>query len=257
MSTRTIVIGDVHGCLNELQGLLNKARYAPGIDRCIIVGDLVDRGPYSVDTVKWCKANDIEVVIGNHDDKYVRYHEHELKRESNPSYKNPMNFGINKHEIYSGLVETGLIPWLAQLPSWLYLEEYNAYVVHAGLLPDNLTKLEFHPRRAHLYSRFFNEHTTKMLSLTEDHVQPANSVHWTNLYKGNENIIYGHHLFSFDAPHIVKNKNSARTIGIDTGCCFGGKLTAFILEGDTPEFAETYVQVNAKKTYYDIRRSSS
>jgi bis(5'-nucleosyl)-tetraphosphatase (symmetrical) len=251
---RTIVIGDVHGCLNELIGLVNKVGFTPGgSDRCIVVGDLVDRGPYSVDTVKWCKAHNIEVVIGNHDDKYVRYHEHELKKQDNPNYKNPMNFGFDKLGIYSGLVETGLIPWLAQLPSWIFLEEYNTYVVHAGLLPDNLSKLEFHPRKAHLYSRFFHEHTNKMLSLNSDHKQPNNSVHWTDLYNGNENIVYGHHTFSLDDPKIVTHQSNARTFGIDTGCCFGGNLTALILEGNSKDFEVKFVQVPAKKQYHHYK----
>lgn len=248
---RIIVIGDVHGCLNELIGLVNKVGFTPGgSDRCIIVGDLVDRGPYSVDTVKWCKANDIEVVIGNHDDKYVRYHEHELKKWNNPKYKNPMTLSQDKSVIYSDLVETGLIPWLAHLPSWIFLEDYNAYIVHAGLLPDNQSKLEFHPRRAHLYSRFFHEQTNKMLALTTEHVQPNNSVHWTELYRGNENIIYGHHSFSFHTPKVITHESNARTIGIDTGCCFGGNLTALVLEGNSKDFEANFVQVPAKKQYH-------
>lgn len=254
LEKRTIVIGDVHGCLNELQGLLRKVSYDSETDRCIIVGDLVDRGPHSVDTVKFCKAHNIEVVLGNHDDKYVRYHEHQKKSQGSSDYKNPMHINENKTVIYNGLVETGLISWLGTLPTFINIPEINSVIVHAGINPSNLTSVAFHDRRSHLYSRFFQPQTKKMLSITEDHVQPQGSVHWTELYKGNETIIYGHHAHSLKDAHVVLHESNVRTIGIDTGCCFGGCLTALLIEpGSDRDFVGSFVSVPAKKEYAALR----
>jgi len=254
LDKRLIVIGDVHGCLNELQGLLNKVRFDSSSDRCIIVGDLVDRGPHSVDTVKFCKASGIEVVLGNHDDKYVRFHAHASKALADTSYINPMSMGLNKREIYSGLVETGLVSWLGTLPTFINVPEINACIVHAGINPSSTGPVGSHDRRSHLYSRFFQPQTKKMLSITEDHVQPQNSVHWTELYNGNENIIYGHHAHSLKDAYVVLHESNVRTIGIDTGCCFGGCLTALLVEaGSDKDFVGSFVSVPAKKEYAALR----
>lgn len=255
LKQRIIFIGDVHGCLNELQGLLNKVRFDPASDRCIIVGDLVDRGPYSVDTVKWCKGNNIEVVLGNHDDKYVRYHQHALL-EQETGKKNPMSLGINKEIIYNGLVETGLLGWLAELPTYINIPEINTCVVHAGVLPTSpQIKASEHPRRTHLYMRFVEPTTAKMLALDVEHEQPKGSVHWTEIYNGKENIIYGHHAHSFTNPHVTLHESNIRTIGIDTGCCFGGTLTALLIEqGEDENFVGRSVSINAYKVYTALKK---
>lgn len=61
---RTLIIGDIHGCLEELKLLIEKA--GP-VDQIISCGDLIDRGPHSYETIKFCQANNIQVCLGNHE----------------------------------------------------------------------------------------------------------------------------------------------------------------------------------------------
>lgn len=61
---KTLVIGDIHGCLSTLQALIAKA--GP-VDQIISVGDLIDRGPNSFGVIKYCIDNNIQVCLGNHE----------------------------------------------------------------------------------------------------------------------------------------------------------------------------------------------
>ena len=65
---RLIVIGDIHGCLDELQALLARAAYDPATDTVVLVGDLVNKGPKSYEVVRFVRESGFFVVRGNHDD---------------------------------------------------------------------------------------------------------------------------------------------------------------------------------------------
>jgi hypothetical protein len=67
--SRLIVVGDVHGCLDELKALLQHCEYNPeGGDQVLLVGDLVNKGPYSAEVVRFVRENDMLCIRGNHDD---------------------------------------------------------------------------------------------------------------------------------------------------------------------------------------------
>lgn len=67
--SRLIIVGDVHGCLDELQDLLVKCEYEVSTgDRVLLLGDLVNKGPYSAEMVKFVREKGILCVRGNHDD---------------------------------------------------------------------------------------------------------------------------------------------------------------------------------------------
>jgi bis(5'-nucleosyl)-tetraphosphatase (symmetrical) len=61
---RTIIVGDVHGCLDELQELLAKVRYDSAVDELVLVGDLVGKGPKSYEVIQFVKSNNIKCVLG-------------------------------------------------------------------------------------------------------------------------------------------------------------------------------------------------
>jgi hypothetical protein len=66
---RLIVIGDIHGCLDELHDILFKCSFNPDNgDRVVLVGDLVNKGPYSLEVVRYARTNNFLSVRGNHDD---------------------------------------------------------------------------------------------------------------------------------------------------------------------------------------------
>ena len=64
---KIIVVGDVHGCLVELEELLNSCAYRPGEDRLIFVGDLINRGNYSLEVLQMAYTLGAECVLGNHE----------------------------------------------------------------------------------------------------------------------------------------------------------------------------------------------
>jgi len=76
---KTYIIGDVHGCIDELQELIQQL--APGAyDQLIFIGDLIDRGPDSSGVVRqvvqWSKQLNVKLILGNHEEKFLRYVQH-------------------------------------------------------------------------------------------------------------------------------------------------------------------------------------
>lgn len=80
MKKRTIIIGDIHGTLDEFKELIELCQFKPGTDTCISTGDLVDRGPNSAGVIDFAMELGATVTVGNHEDKYIRYHHHEVKK---------------------------------------------------------------------------------------------------------------------------------------------------------------------------------
>lgn len=66
---RLIVVGDIHGCLDEFQALLHASSYNKDEgDEVLLVGDLVNKGPFSAETVSYARENKFHCIRGNHDD---------------------------------------------------------------------------------------------------------------------------------------------------------------------------------------------
>jgi hypothetical protein len=129
------------------------------------------------------------------------------------------------------------------------VSEYNLFVVHAGVLP---TRTLFEQdRNTYLYTRFVNKDTYERLHLGPYFTKPANSVHWTEIYKEKVNIIYGHDVQSMSHPVIKTNIFGAKCIGIDTGAVFGGKLTAMVFTQKTPDGEA--VQIESKFMYKNYK----
>lgn len=245
MIKRTIVIGDVHGCLDEFKTLLDKCKYSSD-DRLIVAGDLVDRGPDSPGVVRLAIALGAECVAGNHEDKLVRRYKHILRRKMDPKYKIPMKENPEQEQIINDLTP-GELHWLKFLPTYIRLPDFNAVVIHAGMAPG--VALEHQARESLTMMRFIDKETHKMLPLVmPGFKQPENSLYWTELYDMSEDVIFGHNVVSLKEPKIWENAVGARCIGIDTGACFGGMLTACILDPENP-FERTFVQVPALKAY--------
>jgi bis(5'-nucleosyl)-tetraphosphatase (symmetrical) len=240
MLKRTIIIGDVHGCLVELKELLSKLNYNPLEDRIILAGDYVDRGPNSSGVVKYARENKLEGVLGNHDEKLIRYRKHKKKLAENPNYKIPMRqLSGEKLAVFEALSDEDFA-YLESLPTYIELEN-NWIVAHAGLEPGKTLPEQDPGKLTHI--RFVNPETLKTVSLDDNYEAPEGSVYWTDLYKGPYSVIYGHNVHQLDAPEIREVAPGIKTIGIDTGCCFGGNLTAFILP------TEEFVSVKAKENY--------
>ena len=121
----TYAIGDVQGCFNSFQNLLDRIDFNPEIDRLWFVGDLVNRGPDSLKMLRWVKMNQsvVVTVLGNHDLHAIAVYEGFVK---------PHRFDT-LGEMLSAPDREELFNWLRQQP--LAYAEDNYLLVHAGVLP--------------------------------------------------------------------------------------------------------------------------
>jgi len=244
--TKCIVIGDPHGTREELEMLLAKVNYVPGVDRCIIVGDLIDRGNDSPGVVRLVMANGIESVMGNHDAKLVRRWRHVLKHRANSSYKIPMHHSDDQMKTINELTDREM-GWIADLSFYIELPEFKAVVIHAGLMPG----VPLHRQTKEMLSmlRYMHKDTHRMLPLQyPDFSAPADSVFWTEVYDGEPDVIFGHEVVSLGEIKTWQREGFGKCFGIDTGCAFGGMLSAVVMDTEKPLEREI-VQVKALKEY--------
>jgi len=245
---RTIVVGDIHGCLEEFKQLLEKLQPKPS-DRLICAGDLVDRGPYSAGVVEHVRKNGYEAVMGNHDEKHVRWARHEAKKKSQLGYKNPMRFTDARKAEHDQLSDEDR-SFLAALPYYLRFEHDGVpwLVTHAGIPTDKPID-EIDPRML-VRCRTTDKDTGEYASTGDPMETPPNAVYWVETWKGPESVVYGHIVHDEMKPLILKPVDFVTTMGIDTGCCFGGSLTAAVFaEGHLPELCS----VPALKMYMPRR----
>src|SRR5262249_4312467 len=124
---RHIILGDVHGCFEEMLELLEQLRFDPADDVLISVGDIVDRGPKIRETVEFLFAlPHFYMVLGNHEHKLLRYLEGRSVKVAS---------GLQTTiDAYANLFPPGLAERLAALP--LILKTPSGSVVHAGFDPE-------------------------------------------------------------------------------------------------------------------------
>lgn len=238
------IIGDIHGCAGELEALLAKLGYTvdeqgePGLRsyvttppdgrRAIFVGDLVDRGPRSPDVLRLVKgmveAGTAFCVNGNHENKLVR------------------KLNGRKVKLTHGLAETieqfetqpegfaeEMRTWLDSLISHYVFENGDLVVAHAGLREDMQNRASGAVRSFAMYGDTTGETDEFGLPVRAD---------WAAGYRGHAKVVYGH----TPTPEAEWVNG---TICIDTGCVFGGKLTAL----RWPELQ--LVDVPAEKVWFE------
>jgi len=256
------IIGDIHGCCDELEELLAALGYVkrmkdeggkmdednvqpsslilqpffhPEGRKAVFVGDLVDRGPRVLDTVRlvasMIAAGTGICVPGNHDMKLLR----------KLSGKNP--------QITHGLAETmaeidslpdelrgpfckELAKFLDGLVSHYVLNDGKLVVAHAGMKEEYQGRGSGKVREFALYGETTGE--------TDEFGLPVR-YNWAAEYRGSASVVYGH-------TPVPEPEWLNRTVNVDTGCVFGGKLTALRY----PE--NEFVSVKAKRTYCERRK---
>jgi diadenosine tetraphosphatase ApaH/serine/threonine PP2A family protein phosphatase len=252
---RTFVIGDVHGCFDELMTLLDKIQYNEGVDRLIFAGDLVDRGPASGKVVRWVREAHVRTngmttsVLGNHDDAHFRYFKHTVKKRDNPNYRIPMKpFTTDKLLAHNAMTDEDL-EFLGTLPMFVHLETQDWVVVHAGLEPGKALEDQDSGKLTHI--RFLNPVNRKTVSLDKNLIPPDGSIYWTEAYDMPHNVVYGHNVHDTNSPRVVMASSGAQLVGLDTGCVFGGTLTAFRVPDTREEQVtpEHFVSVSASRSY--------
>jgi calcineurin-like phosphoesterase family protein len=216
----TILIGDVHGCLDELQELV--ARCATGRDdRIVLVGDLVAKGPDSIGVVRWARETGAAAVLGNHDAAVLRIRRGEI-RPGPPS--------TGRHgEIAAALTDADFA-WLAARPLHLRLDDAgdgrSYVVVHAGLVPGVPIDAQA------------SEHLLNLRSIRADGTpsKRLDGAPWASRWQGPEHAVFGH-----DAVRGLQRHPFAT--GLDSGCVYGRELTALVLP------AGEIVSVSARRAY--------
>jgi diadenosine tetraphosphatase ApaH/serine/threonine PP2A family protein phosphatase len=218
---RTVIVGDVHGCLDELLALVERCG-APGDTRYVMVGDLVAKGPDSKGVIAWARASNADSVLGNHDAAVLRVRDPDV----DPPPK-------AHHVAVAATLSDEELAWLAARPLWLEVDGDGAgshLVVHGGLVPG--VPLEQQERRFLLNLRSIDEHG-----------EPSKRIEgspWAALWKGPAHAVFGH-----DAVRGLQRHPFAT--GLDTGCVYGGALTALVLpKGDL-------VSIQARRVYTPIK----
>jgi hypothetical protein len=217
---KTIVIGDVHGCLVELKELLAACEYQPG-DDVVFVGDLVARGPDSLGVLELIRNIGARSVLGNHDHALLL-----LRKALHADVKPPVIISRSRLAVS---LELRSDDWkfLETLPLFIRLPDYQAVVVHAGLVPG----IPIENQDPYLLMN--------IRTVTPDgkgSEEKTDGVLWGTLWKGPETVIFGHHASRGLQKHPY-------AIGIDTGCVYGGRLTAYLLAD------RRFVSVEAKQIY--------
>lgn len=231
------IIGDVHGCYDELCELLIKLGYEVNKQeasasnkqgrKVIFLGDLVDRGPGITQVLKlvmsMVDAGQAYSVLGNHDNKLLR-----KLHGSRVQIAHGLEETLEQLEGESEEFIRKVTAFLEGLVSHYVLDDGKLVVVHAGL------KEKLHGRESNKVRdlAIYGETTGE----TDEYGFPVR-LNWSRDYKGKALVVYGH------TPQLNARMIN-HTINIDTGCVYGGKLTAFKYpEGEL-------VEVEAKRIYY-------
>ena len=233
------IIGDLHGCCDELEELLSVLGYVrnegrifvhPQGRRAFFLGDLVDRGPRIVDTLKlimgMCEAGSALCVPGNHDMKLLRKlrERNETEKFSHRGDHRSKIFGTQiTHGLSETLAELDALPtderepfkervitFLDSLVSHFLLDDGKLVVAHAGMKEEMQGRASGAVREFALYGETTGETDVFGLPVRFD---------WASAYRGRGTVVYGH-------TPVPEPEWLNRTINIDTGCVFGGKLTA-------------------------------
>jgi len=236
---KTVIIGDVHGTIVEFKELLELVDYKSPHVRVILLGDLIDRGPSSIECVQLARELNLPCVKGNHEFKYLKWFHSQNTRANVYSGK----------DYYSQFTGED-INYISNMSPYIEIPELNTVIVHAGLRPG--ISLENQKKDDLYYIRYMDK-DDKFVSLKKINKlgskEAADAHFWTEGGPWGYDIIYGHNVW--ETPKIDRFNNGTKCVGIDTGCCFGNSLTSYCLE--TQEFT----QVKAKREYYksdfDIR----
>ena len=265
----TYAIGDIQGCFQELNDLLDLIEFSETSDQLWFTGDLVNRGPQSLETLRFIKSlgDRAITVLGNHDIHLL------AAAQSNKAHRKD-TFA----EIFSASDRDELLNWLRQQPLFHHDELLGYSILHAGVAPQwDLNKIQSladeveqilrndqYPEyldqiygnnpdiwsddlqgweRLRCITNFFTRvrfcDQDGRMDFSEKGPPGSQPEEWQPWYEiknrksADLKIIFGHW-----STHKLAHKLSEKNIGenkvfpIDTGCLWGGQLTAFRLEDE-------------------------
>ncbi len=218
---RRLFVGDLHGCLAELDALLSRFAFRPGYDRLYSVGDIAGKGPDLPGTLSRLRGLGASIVQGNHDAALL-----EASRLASAAVKPKHREALAA----LGPDRDAWLAWMAGWPYWIVLGDI--LMVLAGLPPD-------HPDPRGADPRYLT--TIRTWDGRGENLNRPGDPPWFACVEPDRIVVFGHWAQRglVDLP---------RFKGLDTGCVYGGKLTGWCPEEDR------FVQVDALKAYAPIHK---
>ncbi|CAN7561531.1 polynucleotide kinase-phosphatase [Mesorhizobium sp. LjNodule214] len=219
------IIGDIHGCADELQTLLGQLGYnvawseergdrtvvviPPAGRKIVFVGDIIDRGPNSPDALRivmsMVAAGTAYCIQGNHERKLGRWLE-----GRKVTVAHGLQQTIDQLDTQDRGLREALPAFLDSLRSHVWLDDGRLAIAHAGLKEEMIGRGSGAVREFALYGETTGGIDEFGLPVRAD---------WATAYRGKTAVIYGH-------TPVLSAEWVNNTLCIDTGCVFGGKLTA-------------------------------
>ncbi|CAG8899736.1 unnamed protein product [Penicillium egyptiacum] len=239
---RLIIVGDVHGCKEELVQLLEKVSFnQKGGDHLILVGDLINKGPDSTGVVNLARQHAASSVRGNHEDRILLLRQEMVKTKTLTTHDGDEDSGFSSRELGERAVarslSDGQAQWLENCPVILDVGQVpgmgQVVVVHAGLVPgielekqdpssvmtmrtiDSDTHVPSPKKKGMNWAKMFDKHQSKLYSSLETSTEDP--------LPNTMTVVYGH-----DASTSLSIRTFTK--GLDSGCVKGGKLTALVIE---------------------------
>jgi len=223
---RTFLVGDVHGCHEELARLVESVGLAPE-DHLVLAGDLVARGPDSGKVVAYARAHRARSVRGNHEARLLQWRRGE-----------DVSLG-QAHRIAAKQLSDEDWAYLEAAPVTLDLPEHGIRVVHAGMDPRVAWALQ-------------DENVLVTIRQVKGAEDADEAVPWGTLYVGPPHVVFGHDARAGLQLH-------AWCTGLDTGCVYGGMLTGMLLEAgqhvpaDPSERSALLHSIPAARRYFAVK----
>jgi hypothetical protein len=226
---KVAIIGDVHGCYDELDELLGAIDWSPQSHILILTGDLIDRGPKVKETLMFAmNTPSVYSLMSNHEQKLLRY-----LRGSRVQTTGLVKTIEQCGEVF--LRDPSFFKWLESLP-WIVRFADSSYVVHAGIRPDRPVNRQ---KKSHcIYIRTWNPKTKK---ISNERMDPW-WYEYPYLYSPQRHhsapsikIFFGHQRHD-------KAGVSRWACALDGGVVFGGKLRAYVEN-------KGILEINAKRAY--------
>lgn len=212
---RTIVIGDIHGCVEEFRQIIDRVGFVSGRDRVVSVGDIIDKGPDPIGAVRFAREIGCQMVMGNHEEKFLRWRKNERARKAT-GRENQMRVSPKKAETWAAFSDEDEA-WIASAP-WM-MQVAGFVVVHAGMMPGvaiSEQKRDVAIRIRRVAGGRFSEE--------------SGAVPWSEVWDQPHNVIVGHEIHSMTDVRVDSTATGHRVWSIDTGCVQGGRMSAMVIE---------------------------
>ncbi len=229
---RRIFVGDLQGCREPLERLLEAVRFDDAADRLLVAGDVVNKGPDNAGAIRLVRDVGGEAVLGNHD-------VHLLDAAAGRS---KVREGDTFGDVLAADDRDELLGWLRARPLLVVFDD--VVLVHAGMHPDWTDPVAWAARLRERFEACLDRGESPLrdeavrFALTVRYCTPDGEIsaqewpppgppysNWMDLYRGKRTVVFGHHA----RQGFVRR---GRAIGLDSGCVYGNALSAWIAEED-------------------------